>query len=412
MSTHKTQIIKEEISSSSRSYLDELCRLGAQKMLQKALEEEVEAYLQKHQGTLDENGLHSVVKNGSLPEREIISGAGPLKIKQPRVHDKREDYKFTSTILPPYLRKSPSIESLIPALYLKGISTNDYPDALAAILGKNSAGLSQGSIVRLKKVWEDDYKEWNQRDLSNKKYVYMWADGIHFNIRLEEGRCCMLVIIGTTETGKKELIGIHEGYRESKESWSYLMRDLKNRGLEEQPKLAVGDGALGFWAALREVFPETIEQRCWVHKTVNILDKMPKSIQGKAKTMIHEMYMSPTKAKAWEAYNSFFLTFDSKYPKACECLSKDKDVLFSFYDFPAEHWQHIRTTNPIESTFATVRLRTKSTKGCGSRMATLTMVYKLAIEAEKRWRKLKGYQWITEIFKGTKFQDGELVKSA
>ena len=353
-----------------------------------------------------------VVKNGTSPERDIITGAGPLKIKQPRINDKREDCKFTSSILPPYLRKSPSIDSLIPALYLKGISTNDYPEALEALLGKDCGGLSQGSIVRLKKVWEEDYKEWNQRDLSDKKYVYMWADGIHFNIRLEENRACMLVIIGTTETGKKELVGILDGYRESKESWSYLMRDLQKRGLKDGPKLAVGDGALGFWAALREVFPESVEQRCWVHKTANILDKMPKSVQGKAKFMIHEMYMSPTKANALVIYRDFIDSYDSKYPKACECLSKDKDVLFSFYDFPADHWQHIRTTNPIESTFATVRLRTKRTKGCGSRMATLTMVYKLAIEAQKRWKKLKGYKWITEIFRGTKFQDGELVKSA
>jgi transposase-like protein len=381
-------------------------------MLQSALEEEVESYLLKHANHKDAAGHQLVVRNGSMPERKILTGAGALEIKQPRINDKRSEEKFSSAILPPYLRKSPSIETLIPALYLKGISTNDFPPALEAILGKNAGGLSQGSIVRLKKIWESEYDEWSKTDLSDKRYVYMWADGIHFNVRLEDQRTCILVIIGTLENGKKELVSVLDGYRESKESWMYLMRELKSRGLKEGPKLAAGDGALGFWSALRDVFPETKEQRCWVHKTANILDKMPKKVQGKAKSMIHEMYMSPTKSDAFEVYDLFLLDYKAKYPKACECLEKDKESLFNFYNFPAEHWQHIRTTNPIESTFATVRSRTKRTKGCGSRRATLAMVYKLAIEAQKRWKKIKGYNLITDIFEGKVFKDGELVKVA
>jgi len=272
-----------------------------------------------------------------------------LAIKQPRVEDRREDHRFTSAILPPYLRRTPSVDALIPALYLKGVSTGDFTEALEAILGENASGLSATNIVRLKQGWEEEYKEWSRRDLSGKRYVYWWADGIYFNVRLEDDRTCMLVLMGTLADGTKELIAVLDGFRESKDSWKELMRDLSRRGLKHGRELAAGDGALGFWAALREMFPWAREQRCWVHKTANVLDKMPKSVQTKAKSMLHEMYLSPTRKEALAAFDTFIETFGAKYPKACECLTKDKDVLFTFYGFPAEHWQHIRSTNPIHN---------------------------------------------------------------
>jgi transposase-like protein len=297
-------------------------------------------------------------------------------------------------------------------LYLKGISTGDFTEALSAILGENAAGLSPTNIVRLKRGWEEEYKEWSRRDLSDKRYVYFWADGIHFNVRLEPDRPCMLVIMGTLLDGTKELVAVQDGHRESKESWLEMLRDLKNRGVKEGPKLAVGDGALGFWRALEEIFPGAKHQRCWVHKTANVLDKLPKRVQPHAKTLLHEMYLAPTKRDALNAYDVFLKTYEAKYPKACECLRKDKAVLFTFYDFPAEHWNHIRSTNVIESAFATVRHRTRQTKGCGSRLATLTMVFKLATEAEKHWRRINGYKLISKVMEGVQFVDGLLKEAA
>jgi transposase-like protein len=297
-------------------------------------------------------------------------------------------------------------------LYLKGISTGDFTEALSAILGENAAGLSPTNIVRLKRGWEEEYKEWSRRDLSDKRYVYFWADGIHFNVRLEPDRPCMLVIMGTLLDGTKELVAVQDGHRESKESWLEMLRDLKNRGVKEGPKLAVGDGALGFWRALEEVFPGTKHQRCWVHKTANVLDKLPERVQPHAKTLLHEMYLAPTKRDALKAYDVFLQTYGAKYPKACECLRKDKTVLFTFYDFPAEHWIHIRSTNAIESAFATVRHRTRQTKGCGSRLATLTMVFKLATQAEKHWRRINGYKLISRVMEGVQFVDGLLKEAA
>jgi putative transposase len=286
---------------------------------------------------------------------------------------------------------------------------------LGAILGENAKGLSASTIVRLKRQWEQEYKEWAKRDLSGKRYVYFWADGIHFNVRLEDAenkRQCFLIIIGACEDGTKELVAVLDGYRESKLSWMELLLSLKERGLSKGPRLAIGDGALGFWAAIRETYPEAQEQRCWVHKTANILDKMPKSVQSKAKEKIHDIYLAPTRQQALVSYNSFLSLYAKKFPEACECLSKDKDVLFSFYDFPAEHWVHIRTTNPIESTFATVRLRTEKTKGCGTRLATLAMVFKLALEAQKTWKKIKGYRLIPKVLHGATFINGELPDEA
>jgi len=393
--------------------LEMIIREGARRMLQAAIENEVSEYIDRFKTETDLQGHRLVVRNGSLPEREIITGIGPLPMKQPRIRDKRAGKYFTSNILPRYMRRVPSIDALIPFLYLKGISTGDFSHALANILGEDAPGLSATNIVRLKKIWEQDYQEWAKRDLSDKRYVYFWADGIYFNVRLEDpenNRQCILVIMGALEDGRKELVSVLDGYRESKQSWQEMLKDLKQRGLKEGPKLAAGDGGLGFWAALSEEFPETSEQRCWVHKTANILDKMPKSIQGRAKVHIHDMYMAPTKDEAMKAYRHFLSLYEVKYDRACACLRKDEGSLFSFYDFPAEHWVHIRSTNPIESTFATVRLRTKRTKGCGSRLATLTMVFKLTREAEKTWKKLKGHKLICKVIEGVKFVNGEMAE--
>lgn len=395
------------------SELEKLAREGAKKMLQAAMENEVQEFILKYSSFTDTEGCRIVVKNGYLPEREIISGLGPLKIKQPRVDDRKlTDYgheRFSSKIIPKFMRRTPSIDSLIPILYLKGISTGDYPAALGAILGEGVKGLSATNIVRLKKSWEADHKEWQGRSLENKKYVYIWADGVYCNIRLENERACLLVLIGADSEGNKELIAVDDGYRESTQSWREILLRLKEQGLAIPPKLAIGDGALGFWKALDEVYPETKRQRCWVHKTANILDKMPKGIQPKAKSMIHEMYLAATEEQARSAYKLFVTSFKAKFPKAVKCLEKDEDDLFTFYGFPAEHWGHIRTTNPIESTFATVRLRTKRTKGNGSRAAALAMVWKLCKEAEKNWRKLRGYKQISLIFENKIFKDGELL---
>lgn len=406
---------ESQIQQEPKSILEEIIREGARKLLQQAIENEVAEYLERFSGQGDERGRRLVVRNGFLPARELVSGVGPLRIRQPRVRDRREGEDFSSNILPRYMRRVPSIDNLIPVLYLKGISTGDFTRALEAILGERAPGLSAANIVRLKRQWEQDYQQWAKRDISSKRYVYFWADGIYFNVRLEDpgnDRQCILVIMGALEDGKKEMVAVLDGYRESKESWRGVLRDLKRRGLKEVPKLAVGDGGLGFWAALEEEFPQTREQRCWVHKTLNILDKMPKGMHPKVKAHLREMYTAATKEEALKAYEEFLILYRAKYERACECLKKDKDVLFTFYDFPAEHWVHIRTTNPIESTFGTVRHRTRKTKGCGSRLATLTMVFKLSLEAEKTWKKLKGHQLIAKVIEGVKFVDGEMMEEA
>lgn len=404
--------LKDRVALDSRSALDGLLREGARTLLQSAIEAEVAEYLAAHRDARDEQGRQLVVRNGHLPERDLVTGVGPVRIEQPRVRDRREGKRFSSQLLPPFMRRVPSVDALIPVLYLKGISTGDFSEALEAILGPNATGLSSANIVRLKEGWQKDYETWSARDLSGKRYVYWWADGVYFNVRLEPDRPCMLVLMGTLEDGTKELVAVWDGQRESKESWTEVLRALKARGLPQGPKLAVGDGALGFWAALEEVFPEVREQRCWVHKTANVLDKLPKRVQPHAKALLHEMYLAPTKADASKAFERFIREYEAKYPKAAECLRKDRDVLFTFYDFPAEHWAHLRTSNPIESTFATVRHRTRQTKGCGSRLATLTMVFKLATQAEKHWRRLNGYELLSKVIQGVKFTDGVLEKAA
>ena len=384
---------------------------GAKTLLAQAVEAEVAAWIDAHAGATDDQGRRQVVRNGHLPTRSILTSVGPVAVTQPRVHDKRpvdQREKFSSKILPPYLRKTKTISELVPWLYLKGISTGDFSEALGSLLGPDVPGLSATTVTRLKSVWAEEYRDWNQRDLTDKQYVYVWADGIHFNVRLEEDRTCILVLMGATADGTKELIAVQDGYRESEISWKSLLLDVKQRGLTVDPRLAIGDGALGFWKAVKQVWPKTRPQRCWVHKTANVLDKLPKRLQPGAKDKLHQIYLADTRKAAHEAFDLFVSTFEAKYPKAAACLTKDRDDLLAFYDFPAEHWIHLRTTNPIESMFATVRLRTKKTKGCGSRLATITMVFKLAQSAEKRWRKLNGYALIADVVAGKIFEDGVL----
>lgn len=398
--------------------MTEVLRAGAQKLLAEAVEAEVASYIARYVDLRDQDGRRVVVRNGHKDERKIQTGIGPVKVRQPRVDDRRTDesgqrIRFTSEILPPYLRRTKSIEELIPWLYLKGISTGEFSEALTALLGPEAPGLSASTVVRLKEVWQQEYEAWSKRSLAGKQYVYFWADGVHFNVRLggdgteKANRQCILVIMGATPEGKKELVAVYDGVHESEQSWMELMLDLKSRGLAEAPKLAVGDGALAFWAALRKVFGETREQRCWVHKTANVVNGIHKGRQAKAKSMLHDIWMAATRAEAEKAFDLFVATWQPKYPKAAECLAKDRDVLLTFYDFPAEHWMHIRTTNPIESTFATVRLRTDKTKGCGSRMATLTMTFKLTQSAEQHWRALNGSSLLPDVIKGIQFVDGE-----
>jgi len=393
----------------AQDVLTDLLRQGAQQLLAQAIEAEVADWIDRHQGCRDAAGRRQVVRNGHLPERTITTGVGPVTVQQPRVHDRRpteQREKFTSAILPPYLRKTKSVEELIPWLYLKGVSTGDFSEALAALLGPDAKGLSATTVTRLKGLWEQEYHDWSKRALAGKQYVYVWADGVYFNIRLEGGRQCILVLMGATADGKKELLAIQDGQRESEQSWKELLLDVQARGLTIDPKLAVGDGALGFWKAVRHIWPATAGQRCWVHKTANVLDKLPKSVQPKAKEMLHEIYLAPSRAEADKAFDLFLRTYEAKYPKATDCLAKDRRELLAFYDFPAEHWLHLRTTNVIESVFATVRLRTEKTKGSGTRVACLTMVFKLMQSASRRWRALNGSGLLAEVIKGTVFVDG------
>jgi len=389
--------------------LTDLLRQGAQQLLAQAIQAEVADWIDRHQDCRDAAGRRQVVRNGHLPERTITTGVGPVTVQQPRVHDRRPAEareKFASAILPPYLRKTKSVEELIPWLYLKGVSSGDFSEALAALLGPDAKGLSATTVTRLKGLWEQEYHDWSKRSLTGKQYVYVWADGVYFNIRLEGGRQCLLVLMGATADGKKELLAIQDGQRESEQSWKELLLDVQARGLTIDPKLAIGDGALGFWKAVRQIWPATAEQRCWVHKTANVLDKLPRSVQPKAKELLHAIYLAPSRAEADKAFDLFVRTYEAKYPKATECLAKDRRELLVFYDFPAEHWLHLRTTNVIESVFATVRLRTEKTKGSGTRVACLTMVFKLMQSASRRWRALNGSGLLADVIKGTVFVDG------
>ena len=416
---HDPEVLAFRQQFDERSPLDEIIHEGARRMLQAAINAEVDAFIDTHQDRRDSDGRRLVVKNGSLPAREILTGAGAIEVKQGRVRDNspaaEDRVQFSPSVLPVYLKRTESIEELIPWLYLKGISTSDFGEALQALVGEKAKGLSANVVVRLKEQWSTEHDAWMKRDLSGKQYVYVWADGIHVKVRLEDDankKQCILVLMGATADGKKELIAVLDGYRESEQSWSELLLDLKQRGLKTAAKIAVGDGALGFWAALRKVFPETREQRCWVHKTANVLNKMPKSVQPKAKADIHEIWQAETKVEALTAFDHFLEKYDAKYPKACECLRKDREQLLSFYDFPAEHWGHLRTTNPIESTFATIRLRHRKTKGNGTRRASLAMMFKLAQSAAKKWRRLRSHEKITLVIEGRSFKDGIMQESA
>jgi len=390
--------------------ITEILRLGARKLLAEALEAEIEDFLSQYRDLKDDRNHQRVVRNGHLPEREIQSGIGPIPVKVPRARDRQphqgsEPIRFTSSLLPPYLRKTRSMEDLIPWLYLKGISSNDFSEALSALLGKEAPGLSAPTISRLKAIWKQDLQRWQKRDLSLKRYVYIWADGVYCNVRLEEKQC-LLVIIGATAEGKKELLALDSGFRESELSWTEILLDLKRRGLKVPPELAIGDGALGFWKALAKVYSKTRWQRCWVHKSANILNKLPKSLQAKAKAKIQQIWMAPDKAEAQESFDEFISLYGTKYPKAAECLQKDREELFSFYDFPAEHWRHIRTTNPIESTFSTLRLRTDKVRGCFSSITVLTMAFKLCQCAQGRWQRLQSHKQLAKVIRGVKFTDG------
>ncbi len=388
--------------------LDELVTEGARRMLAAALEAEVADYIDRYSGHVDEAGRRVVVRNGRARERTLVTAAGGLKIQAPRVDDRREGHRFTSAILPRYARRSPKVADVLPVLYLRGLSTGDFAPALEEFFG-TGAGLSAATITRLLETWSDEYQAFGARDLSGSDFVYVWADGVHFKIRLEEDRLCCHVIVGVRADGSKELVACVDGYRESTESWADLLRDLKNRGMQA-PVVAVGDGALGFWAALRDVFPDTIEQRCWVHKTANILDALPKRLQPKAKEALHQIYLAETRADADDAIAEFEERFGDKYPKAVAKVTADRDALLAFYDYPAAHWIHLRTTNPIESTFATVRLRTRVTKGAGVRRRGLVMAYKLLDAAQTRWRKVNSPELVALVRAGAEFTNGILIE--
>jgi putative transposase len=399
--------------------LTSLLREGAQRMLKAAVEAEVAEYIHVNREHMDREGKRLVVRNGHHPERNIQTGLGLIPIKKPKINDKRIDeqgerMRFESQILPAYLKRTQSVEELVPWLYLRGISTGDFPQALEALLGKNAGGLSATNIVRMKKHWEEEFTVWSKRDLSKERFVYFWADGVYPRLRLEEASGqCFLVIMGATQDGRKQLVAIGEGMRESEIAWRGVLLDLKRRGLTHGAELGVGDGALGFWAALSKEYPNTKHQRCWVHKTRNVLDKLPKSSQGKAKGMLHDIYRADTRSLAERAVDEFSESFIAKHPRAVECLTKDRDELLAFYDFPADHWIHIRTTNPIESLFSTIRLRTKRTKGHGSVKAASAMAFKLAQCAEKKWKKLRGSQLLADVISmKCKFEDGLKVELA
>ena len=385
--------------------LNELLKQGAQQLLAQAIETEVQALLEEF-SSLKVNGKQGVVRNGHLPERTLQTGLGDIPVKVPKVRDRTDrGIKFNSKLVPPYLKRTKNVEELIPWLYLRGISTGDMQPALASLLGKQAKGLSANSVSRLKKQWEAEYEQWRKRDLSKRRYVYVWADGIYSKVRMDD-KLCLLVVMGADETGRKEVLAVVDGYRESEASWLEVLSQLKAQGLTMAPKLAIGNGALGFWNAVTKFWPTTRHQRCWVHKTANVLNKVAKSVQPRMKESLQDIWMAETRDEAYHALSLFEKRYGAKYPKATKCLVKDKEEMLAFYDFPAEHWTHIRTTNPIESMFATVRLRTTKTKSCGSRKTTLAMACKLMKTAESNWRRLKGFKLLADVIEDVKFIDG------
>jgi transposase-like protein len=402
--------VGQDTVEDGRSTLDELAREGARRMIAAALEVEVEEYLNRHRAERDGDGRAQVVRNGRARARGVTVGAGTMTVEAPRVNDKRvvdgARQRFTSKILPPYLRKSPKVSAVLPLLYLHGLSTGDFRQALPVLLGDDAAGLSPSAITRLLGAWQEEYRRWRIRSLADRDYVYVWADGVHFNVRLDDDRLAALVIIGARPDGTKEMIAIEDGYRESTESWATVLRDLKRRGMQA-PVCATGDGALGFWAAVRDVWPETTEQLCWVHKIANVLDKLPKSIQGRAKQALHAMMYAASTGVCEERIETFVAEYGAKYPKAVASLVDNRARLLTFFSFPADHWKHLRTTNPIESTFATVKLRQRVTKGAGSRAAGLAMAFKLLESAQRGWRRLDAHDLIPLVRAGIRFVDGQ-----
>jgi transposase-like protein len=402
----KDVVVSLESQSRVSDPLSEFLREKASLLLQAAIEEECEELLSRYDGVSDLQGRRGVVRNGYLPERQIVTGLGPVPVKVPRVRDRTgEGVRFESRLAPQYVRRAASIDAVLPWLYLRGISQADVGPALEALLGPKVASLSSGVVGKLKQGWLDEYRAWNKRDLSNERWVYVWADGVYSGVRAEDHRLCALVVVGVNERGQKQFLAIEDGMRESKQSWREVLLALKGRGMCA-PCIATGDGALGFWSAIDEVFPETVHQRCWMHKTVNILNYLPRSVQPKAKSAIQAIWMADTRANAQRAFDLFLETYGAKYPKATECLAKDRQPLLAFYDFPAEHWVHLRTSNVVESTFATIRHRTSRVKGAFSRTSLLSMLFKLALCAETSFRRLKGFNWLAEVIRGVKFADG------
>lgn len=396
----------------ARVTLDELAREGARRMIATALEAEVDQYVSSFTEEVDEDGKRLVVRNGRARERKVTVGSGTVPVRAPRVNDKRVDEqtgqrkRFSSKILPAYARRSPKVTDVLPVLYLRGLSTGDFRPALAQLLGEDAAGLSPSTISRLCGQWEAEHEAFRHRELRFHQYAYWFVDGVHVSVRLgEDPKLCLLVVIGVREDGAKELLAVEDGYRESTDSWAAVMRDLKARGANE-PKLVIGDGALGTWAALRDVFPNARRQACWVHAIARVLDSIPKRLQPRAKSLLHETMEAPSRGDATQALERLRDEFDAKYPKALAKLDRDWRHLTAFYDFPAEHWRHLRTSNAIESSFATVKLRTRVTKGAGSKKAALAMAYKLLDAAQQRWRRLNGHELVADVLAGAKYKDG------
>jgi transposase-like protein len=401
------RVVRFRNPGSVRDALTELLREGAQQLLTQAVRSELEEFLGEQAGKRDAQGRAAVVRNGHLPEREVLTGIGPVAVRVPRVRSRTDEaVVFRSSLVPPYVRKAKSLEAALPWLYLRGISTGKMAEALAVLVGDEAKGLSAAVVSRLKLKWQSEHKRWCAQRLDAERWVYLWVDGIYSGLRGENERLCVLVVMGVNERGQKRFLAIEDGVRESTQSWREVLLGLKARGLQIPPELAVGDGALGFWAALGEIYPATREQRCWMHKSANVLNYLPKNVQPKAKAMLQEIWMAPTRQAAHSAFERFIATFAAKYPKAVECLQKDRASLLAFYDFPAEHWAHLRTTNPIESAFATIRHRSDRAKGCVTRATMLAFMFKLALAAEQRFRKLKGFAYLAKIIAGVRFVDG------
>lgn len=409
---NKSNVVALSGPAESADPLTELLRQGARELIQKAVEAELAEYLDSFQDRRLEDGRAAVVRNGHHPERELQTGIGPVTVKVPKVRSRDGNpVTFRSALVPPYVRKTRSLEAALPWLYLKGVSTGEMEEALEVLVGPDAKGLSASTVARLKRQWAEEYEHWRQTRLDRDRWVYLWADGIYSGLRAEDAKLCALVIIGVNDRGQKHFLAIEDGIRESTQSWREVLLGLKARGMNP-PKLAVGDGAMGFWAALDEVYSETRQQRCWMHKTGNVLNYVPKSVQPKMKQALHDIWQAATREDANAAFDRFEKTYEPKYPKAVQCLQKDREELMAFYDYPARHWQSLRTTNPIESTFGTIRHRTKRSKGCLSRDSMLHMIYKLGQCAQKNWRRQRGFNYLAKVVQGVKFRDGEEVVTA